>query len=121
MILVDTSVWIDHFRQAEHRLIDPLGEGRIAIHPFVIGELACGNLAQRKQVLSDLSALPHSPELSHEEVLHFIARWRLSGLGLGLIDIHLLASARLAGVSLWTRDCRLQQAAQACQLPQADY
>lgn len=111
MILIDTSVWVDHFRQRNVALAALLRDTQAACHPFVIGELACGNLANRPEIISLLSALPSLTKASDEEVLEFIGRHRLSGRGLGLVDIHLLASCMLDGVPLWSSDKRLVEAA----------
>lgn len=111
MILVDTSVWIDHLRGRDRTLVAQLLDGRVACHPFVIGELAVGSLRNRSEVLSLMATLPAVPVVSHAEMLAFIDAHALMGLGLGWIDVHLLASARLAGQSLWTRDRRLAKAA----------
>ncbi|MGH7047501.1 MAG: type II toxin-antitoxin system VapC family toxin [Stellaceae bacterium] len=112
MILVDTSVWIEHFRVGDERLISLLDAGAVLGHPFVIGELSLGSLRQRNAVLSDLQDLPQAASASHAEVIRFIDRETLFGCGIGYIDAHLLASARLtADGKLWTRDRRLQAAA----------
>ncbi len=111
MILVDTSVWIDHLRNGSDALGDLLNEGEVACHPLVIGELACGNLQQRKDILSLLHALPTIGRVSDDEVLFFIEKHRLYGRGLGLIDIHLLASCSVGHGRLWTLDNRLHKAA----------
>ena len=110
-MLVDTSVWINHFRRSNDDLDDLLVEGEVMTHPFVIGELACGSLRQRDEVLRLFEALPGTPMASHDEVLEFVDRARLHGSGLGWIDVHLLASAKLAHVPLWSADRRLRQAA----------
>jgi hypothetical protein len=112
-VLVDTSIWIDHFRRPNPRLANLLETVQVSIHPFVIGELACGNLQRRREILGLLAALPAVPIVDHEEVLQLIETSRLSGRGLGWTDMHLLASARLAGVPLWTSDKRLANAARA--------
>lgn len=111
MILVDTSVWIDHLHAADRALAAHLLDGRVACHPFVIGELAVGSLRRRAEILGLLGALPAAPIVSHGEVLTFIEARGLMGLGLGWIDVHLLASARLTGYTLWTKDRRLARAA----------
>lgn len=112
MILVDTSVWVDHLRVASRGLGTLLDEGDVLCHPFVIGELACGNLANRAEVLRLLAALPQAPRAADAEVLAFVEGRRLEGRGLGYIDVHLLAAALLAGsVPLWTLDRRLASAA----------
>ena len=108
MILVDTSVWIDHFRSQNPALIELLEEGQVGTHPFIIGELACGNLKQRDHILELLSALPTTEEVEHDEVLEFVAVRKLHGQGIGWIDVHLLASAILSGVPLWTNDKKLR-------------
>ena len=92
MILVDTSVWVDHLRAGEQGLEELLQHGRVLMHPFVIGELACGNLQNREMVLMLLHELPRAPVATDEEALLFIDRHRLYGLGIGYIDAHLLAS-----------------------------
>lgn len=107
MVLVDTSVWIDHFRRAEPLLQELLGSEQVTIHPFIIGELACGNLKNRELVMDLLRALPCTKMASHEEVLYFIGVKALHGKGLGWIDAHLLASVFLSHTPIWTRDRRL--------------
>ena len=111
MILVDTSVWVRHFRMGDKRLEDLLQEGEVCCHPFVIGELACGNLKQREAVLSLLQALPSTPVAENEEVLAFLESEKLFGRGLGWIDAHLLASGMLAESPIWTLDASLKRAA----------
>jgi predicted nucleic acid-binding protein len=113
MILVDTSVWVDHLRKASSKLAKLLEEGDVAIHPFVVGELACGNLKNRSEILALLHALPGAPRAADDELLFFIDRHSLSGKGLGLIDVHLLASSRMGEFPLWTKDKRLHSAAEA--------
>jgi predicted nucleic acid-binding protein len=105
--LVDTSVWVDHLRHGEALLQDLLTSGQVITHPFIIGELACGNLAHRGEILRLLSELPTANVASHEEVLHLIERHKLHGKGLGWLDAHLLASALLSKTPLWTRDRKL--------------
>ncbi|HKP94895.1 MAG TPA: type II toxin-antitoxin system VapC family toxin [Fibrobacteria bacterium] len=112
MILLDTSVWIDHFRQGDPGVVSLLESGDVLCHPFIIGELACSNLASRKEVLHRLALLPSAASARHPEVLAFIEAHRLSGLGLGFIDMHLLAAANLDGFRLWTRDKALRKAAE---------
>jgi predicted nucleic acid-binding protein len=111
MILVDTSVWVDHFRQGDPRLSKALLDGQVLMHPFVIGEIACGNLRSRLKVLGDLQRLPLAIEADHHEVLGFLDQHGLFGVGITWIDAHLLASARLSDSRLWTRDTRLRTAA----------
>ena len=110
MVLADTSVWVEHFRHGGLSLADRLSEGLVLMHPFVSGELACGNLKDRTAVLSDLHALPQAMLASNAEVLQFIEGRRLWGRGLGWIDAHLLASAMLSNCRLWTLDTRLAKA-----------
>ncbi|CAN5759957.1 type II toxin-antitoxin system VapC family toxin [soil metagenome] len=117
MILVDTSVWIDHLRSGEPALATALEGGRVLIHPFVLGELACGNLENRAEVLKLLGDLPAAPTATDPEVLGLIERRALMGRGIGYIDVHLLASAALSGGGqLWTRDRRLAAAAAEMEL-----
>jgi len=117
MILVDTSVWIDHLRHTEPLLVAALDRGEVLTHPFVIGELACGNIRNRAEILSLLRELPASPEATNEETLRFIETRGLMGRGIGLIDVHLLASAALAGTALlWTMDNRLGAIAKSIRL-----
>ena len=111
MVLADTSVWVEHLRRGEARLAALLGAGDVLCHPFVIGELACGHLIRRPEILGLLSALPSVEQATHDEVLSFIEQQRLQGKGLGLIDVHLLASCTLARKRLWTLDVRLARAA----------
>lgn len=113
MILVDTSVWVDHLHSGEPALATALEGGRVLMHPFVLGELACGNLTNRDEVLRLLGVLPAAPTATDPEVRSFIERRALMGRGIGYIDVHLLASAALAGVArLWTRDRRLAAVAE---------
>ena len=107
MVLVDTSVWIDHFRKSNASLTSLLEMDEVAIHPFVLGELACGNLANRKEIISLLHALPTVTKVEDDELLLFLERYTLMGRGVGLIDVHLLASCHLDGCFLWTKDKRL--------------
>ena len=112
MILVDTSVWVDHLRAGDAQLVSLLQAGEVLAHPFVTGEIALGSLQQRQVVLSALARLPQALVANDDEVLHFIGRNALAGAGIGYIDAHLLASVRLvAGTSILTRDKRLQSAA----------
>ena len=110
-MIVDTSVWIDHFREPNADLEWLLEEGRVATHPFVIGELACGSLHRRDDVIRLIAALPTAVVATDAEALALIERYRLHGSGLGWTDVHLLASARLTRQSLWSADRRLRQAA----------
>lgn len=113
MTLVDTSVWIDHLRGGDEELSALLDEGMVLVHPFVLGEIACGSLRQRDIVLGHLRHLPEAPLATELEVHHLLERHRLEGRGIGWIDLHLLASARLAAVPLITRDRALREVAQA--------
>jgi predicted nucleic acid-binding protein len=108
VILVDTSVWIDHLRREEPLLVALLERSDVLVHPWVVGELALGNMRNRDEVLALLGDMPQAPVAEHEAVLAFIAEEKLHGLGIGLVDAHLLASARdTPGTLLWTRDRRL--------------
>jgi predicted nucleic acid-binding protein len=111
MVLADTSVWIRHFRQGEPALAEYLSEGLVLMHPFVSGELACGNLKRRAAILSDLHALPSAKLASNTEVLRLIEDRRLWGRGLGWVDVNLLASALLSHCWFWTLDKKLGEAA----------
>jgi predicted nucleic acid-binding protein len=114
VILVDTSVWIDHLRAADQRLAALLEAGEVLGHPFVIGELALGNLQPRDAVLRDLQDLPQTIVAEQEHVLQLIERNALFGRGIGYVDAHLLAAVRLTpDAQLWTHDRRLQTVAAA--------
>jgi predicted nucleic acid-binding protein len=112
-VLVDTSIWIDHLRSGNDRLAELLHDARVVSHPFVIGEIACGSLINRSEILALLQALPSAPEVSNAEALLFLQTHELMGRGIGWVDVHLLASARLSGVSLWTGDRRLRVGAES--------
>jgi predicted nucleic acid-binding protein len=108
LILVDTSVWIDHQRATDARLIATLRSGQVLAHPFVIGELALGQLRFQQAILAQLQVLPQAVVATHDEVMRLIGQHALAGSGIGYVDVHLLASARLTqGSGLWTRDRRL--------------
>lgn len=108
MILVDTSIWVDHLRSGDGFLTEMLSRGEVLMHPFVTGELALGHIRQRDILLRALSKLPQAVLATDREVLQFIEVHALSGAGIGYIDAHLLAAVRLtAGASFWTRDRRL--------------
>lgn len=113
MILVDTSVWIEHLRAGNDRLRTLLFDEQVLCHPFVVGELACGTLHKRDEILSMLKALPEAQLLGHEEVLSFLQARRLYGRSIGWVDAHLLASTLLTGCALWTFDKPLRRAAAA--------
>jgi predicted nucleic acid-binding protein len=117
VILADTSVWVDHLRTASPGFQKLLMEGRILTHPFVIGEIACGNLRQRAVILEALQALPSATVTADDEVLRLVEERRLWGMGIGWIEAHLLASALLTGCGLWTLDRRLRRAAARLPLP----
>ncbi len=106
MILADTSVWVDHLRRSDPALRAALEANEICIHPMVIGELACGNLRNRT-ILTNLQLLPQATVATHEEALVMIEQNKLMGRGVGFVDVHLLASAKLSKATLWTRDKRL--------------
>ena len=112
MILVDTSVWVEHLRRGLPRLASLLQDGEVLIHPWVIGELACGTLRNRQEVLELLQGLPAATVASDSEVLLLIERGHLMGRGIGYVDVHLLASARLSHCRLWTQDRRLAAVAE---------
>jgi hypothetical protein len=112
-VLVDTSVWVDHFRLGNDALVELLELDLVMAHPLIVGEIACGTLPRRIQTLSDLNGLQQTQQVSVREVLEFIERERLFGLGCGLVDLMLLASALMTpGVELWTFDQRLSALAE---------
>ncbi len=114
MILADTSVWVDHLRRGDARLVALLESAAVIMHPFIVGEIACGSLADRHAVLELLQDLPMTTVAQPEELLDFIERHRLHGKGIGYVDVHLLAAAALTqGATLWTRDKRLHAAARS--------
>lgn len=110
-MLVDTSVWVDHLQRGNPALAELLETTEIWCHPFLQGELACGNLRNREEIISLLGALPQPPILSHDEALTLLQEQHLMGSGLGWVDVHLLGSALLAGLRLWTLDGALAGAA----------
>jgi predicted nucleic acid-binding protein len=118
MILVDTSIWVSHLRHSNSRLQKLLNEGRVVSHPFIIGELACGNISNRTEIISLMQSLPMLDVVEHEELLLFIKRNKMMGTGLGLVDIYLMAAALLAGIPLWTQDKKLRR---ACSRLNIDY
>ncbi len=107
MILVDTSIWIDHLRASDSRLVALLDSQQVSVHPWVTGELACGNLANRSTVLYLLRSQPQARVATEDEVLFFMERHRVFGKGVGYLDMHLLASAALENLKIWTRDKRM--------------
>lgn len=114
MILVDTSIWIDYLRSGHTRLTQALQLNEVSIHPFIIGELACGNLKDRPMILRLLAGLPGLRMLEPHEVLFFIDHQKLMGRGMGYIDVYLLAATVIApDTKLWTRDLKLLNEAKA--------
>ena len=111
MILVDTSVWINHLRKGENHLEKLLFDGEVICHTYIIGELACGNIKNREEIISLLQALPMASQIEFSEYLYFIDENQLAGKGIGFVDIHLLASAQLEQVQLWTVDKKLKNIA----------
>lgn len=112
MILVDTSVWIDHLRRSEPDLVALLEGDEVMAHPFVTGELACGTIRNRDEILGLLRRLPAAPVATHCETLEFIGQRSLMGRGVGFIDVHLLAAVALSGTArLWTKDKQLSSLA----------
>jgi len=112
MILIDTSILVDHLRIPSTTVVRLLENNEVLVHPFVIGEVALGNLQHRRPVLDTLLSLPHAVVASHDEAMEFIKLHRLFGFDIGYVDAHLLASTRLTlGAALWTRDKRLYRAA----------
>ena len=116
MVIVDTSIWITHLRQGSRQLEKLLMDAEVMCHPFIIGELACGNLKNRNEIISLLQSLPMAPTIEFDEFLLFIDRNHLMGKGVGFVDVHLLASAKLTGIPLWTADKRLRSAADQLEL-----
>ena len=110
-MLVDTTVWVDHLRRGDPVLIGLLETQQVAVHPFVVGELACGHLKNRSALLGALGRMPSIAVVAHDDVLAFLASTSLMGCGLGWVDVHLLAAAAAAGERILTRDLRLRDAA----------
>lgn len=113
MILIDTSIWIDHLRAGNPQLVILLETGQVCCHPFVIGELACGSLGNRQEILGLLKSLPPLNAATDDEELFFIEQHRLMGRGIGYVDTHLLAACAIHAAQLWTRDKRLSDIAEA--------
>jgi len=111
MVITDTSIWVTHLRQGSRQLEKLLIDAEVMCHPFIIGELACGSLKNRNEIISLLQSLPMTPTIEFDEFIFFIERNRLMGIGIGFVDVHLLASAQLTGIPLWTADKRLKSAA----------
>ena len=121
MILVDTSVWIDHLRRPEQALLEQLRANNVLTHPVVVGELACGNLPDRTTFLRNMDAMPEIREGTHQQVRDLIESARLMGRGIGLMDAHLLHSVlHQEGALLWTRDQRLNRIAQELSVAYAE-
>jgi len=116
MFLVDTSVWVEHLARGHPQLVELLHEGQVVCHPFVIGELACGYLRNRREILALLGALPQARVAEHDELLRFVDHHRLSGRGLGWVDVHLLGGAFLSSCILWTTDKALHETARALRI-----
>lgn len=117
IVLADTSIWVDHFRRADTRFAGLLNHGDIVIHPFVVGELLLGGVPKGSDMLDDLNTLPKATVASNDEVQEFIVKRKLSGLGIGYVNAHLLASTSLTiEASIWTRDKRLLAAAKSLKL-----
>jgi len=113
MILVDTSVWVDHFRSGNPRLVKLLNEEQVAIHPFIIGELSLGSIKNKAEIMSLLAELPTVPVAEHDEVSATVSTYKLAGTGIGWVDAHLIASALLGHAKLLTNDKALLQAGKA--------
>ena len=111
MVLVDTSVWVNHLRNCGTHLEKLLLNGEVVCHTYIIGELACGSIKNRKEIISLLLSLPMASSIEFEEFLYFIEQNQLNGKGIGFVDIHILASAKLSQIPLWTEDKRLMKAA----------
>ena len=111
MVLVDTSIWVNHLRKGDRHLESLLVDGEVVCHSFIVGELACGNIRNRNEILSLLRTLPSTPTVDIAEFLYFVETNHLFGVGIGFVDVHLLASAKLSGTLLWTADKKLKEAA----------
>lgn len=111
MVLVDTSIWVNHLRRRDNQLEELLLDGEVVCHPFIIGELACENIKNRSEILALLQALPKVPIIDLAEYLYCIEQNHLSGTGIGFVDVHLLSSSKLSGIPLWTYDKKLKEIA----------
>jgi predicted nucleic acid-binding protein len=111
VVLVDTSLWVSHLRKGVLALQTLLLEAEVACHPYIVGELACGNIKNRDEFLTLLQALPMLPVVTQEEFMHFVDSNKLMGTGIGFVDVHLLASSRLMQIPLWTEHKKLKAAA----------
>jgi predicted nucleic acid-binding protein len=107
MVLADTSIWVDHLRKSNGQLIELLNNGEVFCHPFIIGELACGYIKNRQEIITALRALPQSAFIEHDEIMVFIEKNNIMGKGLGYIDIAILGSSLVTGIPLWTFDQKL--------------
>jgi predicted nucleic acid-binding protein len=116
MVLVDTSIWVAHLHKGSRQLAKLLMDAEVMCHPFIIGELACGKLKNRDEIIPLLQSLPMAPTIEFDELLFFIDRNDLMGKGVGFVDVHLLASAQLEGVPLWTADKKLKSSADRLEL-----
>jgi predicted nucleic acid-binding protein len=113
VILVDTAIWVDHFRRAEPQLVALLASGRVVIHPFVIGELIMGNIPSVERIISDMTHLPQIDTVSDTDFYKFVTAHKIGGTGLGFVDTHLIAAVfGSAKTSIWTRDKRLMAQAE---------
>ena len=110
-ILVDTSVWIKHLREGDKNLTELLEQGLVACHPFIIGEIACGGIKNRHEIIGLLNDLPSTDILDHSEIMEFIENRKIMNKGIGYIDVHLLGSALVSGTPLWTFDRALRKIA----------
>ena len=111
MVLVDTSIWVSHFRKGDSHLQELLVDEQVLCHPFILGELACGGLKNRQEIIALLKALPGAITAETDEILEFTEHQKLIGVGIGLFDVHLMASALLTKALLWTTDRNLRAAA----------
>jgi len=116
VVIADTSVWVSHLRVGRPALETLLLEMEVVCHPYIVGELSCGNINNRTEFLSLLQALPMLPVITQEEFLHFVDSHKLMGTGVGFVDVHLLASSRLTGIPIWAEDTKLQSAAKKLKL-----
>jgi predicted nucleic acid-binding protein len=118
MVLANTSVWVSHLRHGNSKLQELLEARKVVSHPFIVGELACGNISNRVEIISLMQSLPMLDVVENEELLLFIEHKKMMGTGLGFVDVHLMAAAVLAAIPLWTQDKKLKQ---ACSQLNIDY
>jgi len=109
VVLVDTSVWVKHLRENDHTLAELLEQGEVACHPFIIGELACGGIKNRHEIIGLLNDLPATVLIDHDEIMEFVEYRKLMNRGIGYVDVHLLASALISDTLLWTLDKALRK------------